>query len=356
MTSLDEQSLLSDRYSVYEDSRPCAHRSDRKEVWFFEPADCRSVLDSPNLSSRRTGLAIRADQAGLPALGEFFRQWLMYTDGDEHLQRRSAVVRALRQIGLDVEVELPTLSIGDEFDLVEDFCEPFVWHVLPQLLGLNGEERDFWKPRIARLVSLPGSENPEPDEMRLAEAGLYELHDYLLKRPCRLLSALWLDIGENTDLPAMINLAINVIGDGMHPTIAGLGSEIFLRLTSESDERRGSSQNLYFHYEPPFQFAARVASEPGVIREIPIEVGQRVVACLAAANRASVNSGWVDRPMTFGHGRHACIGRAHAEKCIRSGLTTFNELSKGAARVAGQPRWTRSIGYRMIESVRIQLN
>jgi cytochrome P450 len=348
MSLLDEESLVNDRYSVYERSRPYGRRIDRDELWFFEPVDCSSVLSSTDLSSQRSGLANRLEQAGFPLLGQFFRQWLMYSDGTDHLHRRAAVVRALRQIGLDATVERPTFSIRTEFDLVKDFCEPFVWHVLPRLLGLTTEERDFWKPRIASLVALPGSESPNIELLRSTELGLQELHQFLLLHPCKLLSILSRDLGQSTETT---NLAINVIGDGVHPTIASLASEVFLRLSSDF-QVDSSSPHLVFHHDPPFQFAARVAIHPTSIGEVRIEIGQRVVACLGAANRASAAG---QPPMTFGHGRHACIGRAHAEKCIRSGSEMFWELTEGRARLVSRPRWTKSIGYRMIEALQIQI-
>lgn len=352
MTRLDEHHLLLDRYRVYEDARPVSRRADRDELWFFETSSCRSLLESRDLSSRRVGLATRVEQAGFPALGAFFRQWLMYTDGEDHARRRTAVLRALREIGA-VDVEPPAIVIGSQFDLIRDFCEPYVWHVLPQSLGLSSDERDFWKPRIDQLVALPGSENPQVHIMRQAQISLQELHEFLLARPCKLLSILQRNIDPATDAASIVNLAINIIGDGIHPTIAGLGSEIFLRLTSQSTSRGGST-DLAFHREPPFQFAARIANAATTVGDVPVKEGQRVVACLAAANRAQYTAGTISQPMTFGHGRHACVGRVHAEKCIQSGLSMFANLTEGKARIAGDPQWVHSIGYRMIEALKIE--
>lgn len=348
MNSLDEKSLLADRYLVYERNRPFSRRDDRDEIWFFEPADCRAILDSPNLSSQRSGLANRLERAGFHLLSDFFRQWLMYTDGAAHNSRRSAVVRALRQIAPDPIVARSPISNQTEFDLIGDFCEPYVWCVLPRLLGLTTEEREFWRPRIAPLVALPGNDNPDIQLMRTAELGLKDLHQSLLSKPCRLLLLLNSDLGPSIETT---NLAINVIGDGIHPTIAALASEIFLRLSPTRSRGVGSS-HLLFHYDPPFQFAARLATDRTDIREIRVETGQRVVACLGAANRASDGQ----PPMTFGYGRHACVGRAHAERCIQSGLAAFTEWIAGRTLQVGEPRWTKSIGYRMIEALEIQIS
>jgi cytochrome P450 len=347
---LSEANLLADRYGVYDCHRPHARRTDRDELWFFEPADCRSLLESPDLSSRRTGLATRAENAGFPLIGQFFRQWLMYTDGEEHLHRRSAVARALRQISIEATIQRPQIALGTTFELVEEFCDPFVWCILPQLLGLTEKEREFWKPRVESLVALPGTEETDIEALRVADTALRELHESLGECPCRLLSLLTETLGQSAHPDALANLTINVVGDGIHPTIAALTTEILLRLTRPQDLKHPHN----FHMDPPFQFAARVARCATTIREIKIESGQRVIACLAAANRNLV-AGSLERPLTFGHGRHACVGRAHAEKCVELGVNMFAELTEGKARFNGAPHWVTSIGYRMIDALEIQL-
>lgn len=345
MTALNEAGLLASRYDVYESHRPFAARVDRQELWFFEPADCRSILESTDLSSKRTGLAQRAETAGFPLVGEFFRQWLMYTDGEEHLARRSAVVRTLRRVLSESNIQIAQVALGETFDLIEEFCEPFVWSVLPQLLGLTMAEREFWRPRVEALVGLPGTEESDIEALQCADIALRELHEFVKVHPCRILSLLRDALGENTNSVALANLAINIVGDGIHPTIAALATEIFNHVSMG-----GKASRVSFHQDPPFQFAARLASRETKIGDVRINAGRRVVACLAAANR---NSGSY-LPLTFGHGRHSCVGRAHAEKCIASGMTAFTELTKGTAKLIEEPRWIKSIGYRMIETLRIQ--
>lgn len=349
MTALDEANLLDDRYAVYELHRPYAARIDRDELWFFEPADCRSILDSPCLSSKRSRLAQRAEMAGFPIVGEFFRQWLMYTDGDEHLTRRSAVTRALRRVLTGTIIQPPQINLGATFELVGEYCEPFVWSVLPQLLGLSVEEQEFWKPRVELLVGLPGTEESDLEALRMANLALNELHEFLKRRPCLLLSLLTDTLGEGTDPVALANLAINVVGDGIHPTIAALATEILHHLAKDTTPNR-----FAFHRDPPFQFAARLVSSDTAIGGVGIQKGRRVVACLAAANRrASVEA--TQLPLTFGHGRHACVGRAHAERCVESGMSTFTELTHGTtATTIEEPQWIKSIGYRMIHTLRIK--
>jgi cytochrome P450 len=349
--ALSEANLLLDRYRVYEEHRPCARRIDRDELWFFEPSDCRSLLESPDLSSRRTGLAVRAESAGFPLVGEFFRQWLMYTDGDEHLKRRSAVVRGLKEILTEASIQPPQMELGSTFELVEDFCDPIVWSILPQLLGLAAEEGEFWRPRVEQLVGLPGTEESDVQALEKADLALRELHEFLKTHPCRLLSILATTLGQSAQSVTLANLAINVVGDGIHPTSAALATEVFLQLS----QNRNTGMTSGFHADPPFQFAARVADCATAIRGFPIEAGQRVVACLAAANRNS-NVKKNELPLTFGYGRHACVGRAHAERCIELGLGLFGKLTAGRARLDGEPRWIKSIGYRMIESLNIELS
>lgn len=344
MNRLDEESLISDRYKVYARCRPHARRVDRDELWFFDAPECRSALDSQDLTSQRSRLAQRVEQAGCLKLGSFFRQWLMYTDGSEHLKRRSAVIRALREIVVEQTLPLPSFNLGFEFDVIDDFCEPFVWHVLPRLLGLSTEECAFWKPRVASLVALPGSENPTIELMHAAELCLQELEEFLKNKPCKLLGSLTKYLNQDDEA---LYLAINIIGDGIHPTIAGLASEIFLRSSPEGET---GGQQFRFHQEPPFQFAARTAIQPLTIGGVAIATGQRVVSCLGAANRASPS----ELPMTFGHGRHACVGRAQAEQCIQYGIETFAVVTKCQAVPIEAPRWAKSIGYRMIEALRMR--
>ncbi|MBX3490319.1 hypothetical protein [Parvibaculum sp.] len=354
MNEFTEERILEDRFAVYSQQRPWSKRDDRDEIWFFEPSDCRGLLESEALSSRRTGLADRVEQMGFPSLGRFFRQWLMYTDGDEHRHFRNAVVRALKRDDAETEVEKVEFATTSQFELIKDFCEPYVWRVLPRILGLSREESEFWQPRIAILVALPGMENAGPAEANAAETSLLEIQNYLRSTPCFLLSNLKREIGEVSDEVVLFNLVINVIGDGIHPTIAALGSEIYIRMLS-GFKADILPNELAFHQQAPFQFAARVANCQTSWKDVRIEAGQRVVACIGAANQIQATNSPSGLPMTFGHGRHACIGRGYADKCVRSGYQVFVEATNGNAQLVGEPRWKRSLGYRMIEEQRIRV-
>ncbi len=354
MNRFEDRAIIADRYRVYANQPAVSRREDRDEVWVFDPDLCRSVLDSEEYTAKRTGLSDRARRAGKIKLSRFFSTWLMYSDGRDHLARRAAVLAALRRVRNEVAEPVQTdllVDIPEGLELVSDYCSPFVWSTVPCLLGLSRREAAFWRSRIRNLVALPGVSEPSTELLSAAEVALLELREYIRQSECRFFQLLKEEFAGSIPDELAADLAINIVGDGIHPTIAGLASEIWIRLDSGLGTPR-TRRDCRFHEEAPFQYAARRATRECLVGHQKISPGQRVLACLGAANRTEKRLQRKSR-LTFGYGRHACPGRALAESCIFEGTRTFFQRFSQGVKIVSPPQWVDSVGYRSITDLRL---
>ncbi|HEX8127057.1 MAG TPA: hypothetical protein VF548_15890 [Allosphingosinicella sp.] len=339
--------ILAHRYDVYVEQAPAGRRSDKDEFWFFTPSACKQILSAASLSSERTDLLLRLQRAGVPALAEFFANWMMYRDGIEHAGRRRTAVAVLKQI---IDCSHPGTVItmpndGRELDLVAHFAEPFAWRFMCNAFGVPQDVEHCWHELLGLVCSVPGMVNPSTEALLPIEAALIRLRsevtaqsDFRLKFLVEEAASDW------PDETALVDLVINLLGDGVHPTSAALASEVHARFARDpSAARRGDS--FYFHREAPFQYVARTSREALEIDGIEIHQGTRVVACIGAAACETIWS-TNNRPLTFGFGRHSCPGRRLAEACVKDGLVSFSRWASGRTLQFDQPEWVASIGYR----------
>jgi hypothetical protein len=344
---------LEDRYAVYSANFPSARRTDADETWFFSRAAAQEILaSSDQFSSQRARLTrslLERDEAELAA---FYERWLMYSDGAAHKRRRVAVGEALLRAqsldlaGLDVSW---VAHLPDPFDLTKDYASPLVWHALPLMLAIPDSAVPLWKLCIPPLTALPGQQPLDEVSIYNAKDALQDLRRDVLKGAAGpLFDALREVLSSEQDSHLAVDLAINVVADGIHPTIAALAAEIWLRIRDDEQIPPSARTQCRFHEEAPFQYAARVATEPVQLDGVPINPGERVVACLG---RTAESQPVGVRPLTFGHGVHACPGRGIAENVVLFGTHLLFTSFARPVRVLDGPVWKESIGYRMIEQL-----
>lgn len=358
----DATDIERDRFGTYKRSAPVARRRDRDELWIFSPTLCRAALQSSDLTSTRDRLAAQADRAGCIKLARFFRRWLMYSDGEYHRAIREAVLSALRTVSPACQETVTDETIPafapnmENFDLVCDFAGPWVWNRLPYELGLTKIEAQYWQPRIDCIVSLPGATAITAESLHAGETALAELHEYMrTQEPAnRLLCDVRIGAPDDISEDELRDVVINVVGDGVHPTIAGLSITIleWLKRTDSTISSADFASIVIAKYAP-FQYVARRALRNVSIGPATVVEGERVVLCVGAAEYSEENRDDSLPRLEFGHGRHACIGRRIALNTIASGLDRLRSLSNAKWTSVGDAEWLNSLGYLALQRCRI---
>lgn len=331
-------------------AEPRSSRRGGDETWFFEPEACREILRRNDFSARRSSAGSRFADAPSSELAEFFGGWLMYSEGARHRSLRALAAKALRR--LQGRFEAPTAEHGAApraFDLVADYCIPFVWNRSARLFEVSESQRRLWLPHLTLLCSLPGIAHPSREQLSLATDSLRILRASIdASGGFGLLSVLQDEARGTWDRATLIDLSINLVGDGFHPTVAALATELWLR--SRETPAKVTSGSLRFHEDPPFQYIARTARCDTQVSDALVRRKERVVACVAAANRAQLDRKTASRPLTFGLGRHNCVGRVFAEQCLTDGVSEFERWSGRRDLFFQEPVWIDSAGYRAMKS------
>ena len=218
-------------------------------------------------------------------LSDFFSHWLMYDDGDVFLRRKKLVSKFVsmpspERLG-DFAREICAGLQGD-FDIVSEFVNPYVDASIQKSFSIYEPDFSFLKSRVDRLVAIPGHERLTAEIVRSAEMALSEARQYFCSRPDHIFMRIFGEENAPDDATTAADLAITLFGDGAHPTASALATELWLTLTNHRTPYPGA---FLFLQDTPFQYIARTAVVDTNISGVAIPRGQRVVACIAHANR-----------------------------------------------------------------------
>jgi cytochrome P450 len=355
--------ILADRYGVYVRNFPGAWRTDSEEYWVFDADTCRLLLTDDRLTSKRDRLSKLAAQYGFDELAEFLSHWLMYTDEADHADARRELLASLSGPfdRADFDAWVPQfraeLSERTEIDIVDDFARPWASRYVLACCGLRMRYLAEIAPLIEPIAALPGMLVPTQPAFGAADDALARLYRSLLNAsaiPNSLLASI--DWHAKTPEGARRRARVlNVLADGIEPTIAGLASSIVLaasEATSNFDWLVTASKRSVrarIAAEAPFQFVARFARKDIEVHGEVLASGTRVILCLGAANRQLEDSG----DLTFGAGRHRCLGERIALTCIEEAYEILAAWAPRGIRLIAEPVWTPSLGYRLPSSAAV---
>ena len=352
-----------DRYEAYRQSWPGDWSNEGTEYWVFDTDTCISLLADNRLTSHRPRLSDLAREANEVELASLFANWLMYVDGKEHAKHRRSAISHMKwdtpppEIGFSGFADSIASSLESltSIEVVSTLASPWAAHYVLGCCGIPMELVAVVEELAHEIVRLPGLSTVAVEDLSRA-ATAYRLIRSSLRdvRPIRgsiveaLLNAY---SSEGEQLSAAL---MNVLIDGVHPTVAALSSVLILlpdnfeRITSEDVAR-------VLQLETPFQYVARIAMQPLEIHHKNIPAGTRVVLCIGASARCSQNSHQA-RDLTFGSGRHRCIGEGIARHCILGALQLLKRWAPRGYFIDGEVRWIASAGYRALIEARIQRN
>jgi cytochrome P450 len=324
------------------------------KVWLVTRRDlAEQVLRDPRLQAG-AGVAESFGEAG-GLLADVMAAWLMSLDGEAHQYARNLVSReftprrvaALAPVITALARQLTgrwlESALREPADLVEALAFALPSRVMCHLFRIELAE---WRERVEPLFRpAPGTELPQGGAIQ----GLAEYFDERVRAPddidpkslLALLSVPDPEAGELSDLEVVANCVLLVTA-GIDTTTGLIANTVLCLLKNPEQLARvradpelvAAAIEETLRFEPPALSASRHAVEKFSLggREIP--AGGQLLVSLAAANRDPRRYSDPDRfdvlradiePLTFGGGRHFCLGAALARLEARAALDALLE-------------------------------
>ena len=292
------------------------------------------------------------------------RAWLMSLDGPPHQRARGLVRRQFtpRQLGslrpLITELCDTLVSAveagGESVDLMRALAFPLPSQVIRSLFGF---EADVWAREIEALFA-PGAAG-EADALATLDS-MAQFFQRTLEGvvPEGLLAKLQVadeELGALSELEVVAN-AVLLVSAAIDTTAGLIGSALqcllerpaLLARVREDPQLIPAAVEETLRFEPPALSCSRTAHETFVLEGVEIPAGSQLLLSLAAANRdpdryADPDVFKLDRDHTgllsFGGGRHFCLGAALARVEAVSALTRLFVQSELELELLSPPTW-----------------
>lgn len=385
-----ESTFHADPYAVlrsYRERDPI-HWSDATNSWLVTRYDDVASVLKDNRFGRGEDFhrVVRDTSQPLMPVEELRRSWFLFRDPPDHTRLRTLVGRAFtpRTVrGLEETIHAVTNDLLDratlhgEMELMSEFAYPLTVTVIATMLGVPLEDRDLFWQYASDTASVIEMYKTEEDIAR-ANRFTLAMEDYfrhLLKVKRRdpqddLISGLIALEAEGDHLTEeeLIGTCSLLLFAG-HETTANLIGNGLLDLLQHPDQldRLGNQPELMetavtelLRYSTPVLALFRVALHDVEIRDTTIYAGQTVMCRLISANRDPAQFSAPDRlditrqpnrPLSFGHGIHYCLGAPLAQLEARIALATILHRMPNLQLLTDHPRWRPSLITRGLEEL-----
>ncbi|MEC3953622.1 cytochrome P450 [Nocardia sp. CDC153] len=333
-----------------------AELPDGSPVWVITGYDTvRRFLADPNVSAAKADSTMGYRGNSLPPALDAN---LLNMDGEDHrrirrlaaeafaLPRHSAQEKVVVDIVTDLVAQLPATG---EIDLMDGLCEPLPVRVTGTLLGLSPDQLPAFRAASAPL--LRADESHEPEALRNSMRTLLGLIAAAIaakrEQPGQDLLSAWIAATDGDDRlteDELMSLAFVTIVGGFENTIA-LTSLVLDELVRHHQSQARELLDRPAEFDTLIRSLIRTCSPMNyAIRRFPrtdldingvrIPQGHTVFASIRSAHTDPAAH---SRPhLTFGHGRHYCLGAALAEMqtihAVRAVLQKYPHLSPLAPR------------------------
>jgi cytochrome P450 len=364
--------------------------------WFVFPyEDVQSLFSDSRLSANRAAAFLAAVpetvRDDVRALLPTFEKWLIFSDGDEHSRRRTALhhglnakaIEALRgAIERSANDLLDRASSSGQLDVGADYGYLLPVYVLSDFMGVPPEGRDLIAQWSADFVDFFNVIPITVDSTKRMVTATTEMMTYigeLLRRrrsdaddgffgAMAAVSA----GGDITDDEIVGNTVLMLIAG--HIAVRNLiGNVVWLLLTHPGDYDRvredpsmlRSVIQESLRYEPPITQIPRVAMEDIEVRDQRISAGDVIQLSIIAANRDPLHFTDPDRfdiarnpqgLLSFGHGPHGCFGALLALEQTSIALETLFRRAGDSLRLDDRReiRWYRNADNRGPENLPVR--
>lgn len=329
-----------------------------------------------------------AGQMGAEKFVAILKRMMVFLDEPDHVRLRKLLtgvfvptaVEALRHkvrayIGKLVSEMRDTPTI----DFREDFARQLPAFTICELLGVPFEDRAELLANAHALGAFFGAMPPTLDQLKEVCGATERMHAYFQ----------WLlEHGENSEASILKRLR-DIEVEGEHLDSAEIASQCIMFLFAGNETTQnllvnclycfltypgvhsrlrsdrsllGSAIEEVLRIESPSQFMSRMATQDLTIGDQAIETGQTVLFFMGAANRDSDAFECPDEfiinrtgptHLSFGSGRHNCMGAALARLQVKSAFEALLE-STSDIELAGAIEWIRNPNFRSLKTLNIR--
>jgi len=358
MIDFSDPRFLQDPYPTLNEVReatPIFHGAENgpggEGIWFLTRYDDVAKAQRDRRLGRVTEPVLTREEAGLPPLREDWgpyyavEQWsLLMLEGADHNRMRRLIsreftprrIQGLRpKISAHADRFLEAARAKGEFDLLEDYAQPYSVHVIAELLGAPTEDWRLmldWSHRIVKMYELGTSEEQAADAVAASaefDAWCRELIALRRAEPGDdLITGLCTVETEDGRLSVeeIVSTMVLLLNAGHEATVNTLGNGVTALLQNPDQWRRVVGGEVepaiaveeMIRYDPPLQLFERwVLADGFEIAGKDIPKGQKIGMLFGSANRDPRH---FDAPdvfdigrgdnshITFGGGIHFCIG------------------------------------------------
>ncbi len=330
-----------------------------------------------------------AEQAEIRPLSDSLGRWALFSDGEQHVRRRSMLARAFTpaMVGrLRGFVEtlcdelLAEVMHEPAWDFMRQVAIPLPVLVIGRLLGVPAEDLPRlkrWSEDLARLIGIPLR---AIQVSRDANQSILELDEYfsalLKRRRARpeddLISGFASRELGMSDADVVANCS-QLLFAGHETTTNLLGNGVYLLMCHREHWRKclegaHSIANLVeeiLRFESPVQYQTRVVGEQADYEGVVLKPRERVFLLSAAANRDPAVFAEPNRfdparanaraHFAFGAGAHFCLG---ASLSRLEGAVLFEKLLARCPKLSSpdveHPNWRSILGLRGLASLRVR--
>ena len=370
--------------------RDPVHRSPLGVFVLTRYEDVLAALSDPRLGNSPSPYAVvHARNRHRSVAADVANNILPFQDEPRHGEPRRLISRAFRAELRERPPEIEAMArrlleerVRDgELEVLSNFATPLSAAILCRVLGVPEEDEDLlrgWSEWFFYLFSVIPSE----EIRRRLDQALVEFRDYfarLIEQRRRApgpdlisrLLAVRSDAG-GLSRPTLIDTCMLLFSDGVENVDSAIANAV-LALIEHPDQlellRRDPSVlsgavEECLRFQSPAQFIGRVALEDLVLHDVRIPVHSGVLLVLGSANRDPTHFDRADRldirrapntHLSFGKGRHACIGGPLVRLVMRAALATLLEAGPKLRLLEPEIRWQARLGHRWLESLRIGL-
>ncbi|MEA5620135.1 cytochrome P450 [Cronbergia sp. UHCC 0137] len=302
--------------------------------------DARFQVD--NLPQRLIQKSHYLKQGNLDPLAQTIHKWLFFLEPPNHTRLRGLVSKAFSPVtveGMRTEIQtmanelLAKVQPTGQMDVIKDLASPLPAMTVTHILGLPPEDYPKlvrWSYELFFVFDQPMSLQGYQKQNQMA----IEARDYLIKiitrlekQPndgliSRLIAARDEDRSITQDEIIGFCIMLLIVGQETTKSLTGNAMVALLRhpdklaeLKQNPDLIKNAVEEL-LRYDSPVQVIARLATENVEIGDKTIQIGDKVILCIGAANRDSeqfTNSDQLDftrrnYSLPFGGGIHFCLG------------------------------------------------
>jgi cytochrome P450 len=346
------------------------HRAPNGSWYVFRYDDVRRALLSPEFSVEQPFRTTR----------RAFGPSMVDRDGDVHQRLRRLASQPVRPRSVDecqsrviepvVDALLDELEERERFDVVGDLAVKVPMRVFCDVMGLPAADAGWLYAQMRPLIDHVDQGDVSVADVVAARAQLREYFRRVLATGrhgpgglLHLLASVDDDLIGEADV---LNNAVMLLAAGTETTSLAIGNLVacLVRFPWTYDELRRDPDLVpavvreCLRFEPPLHFVLRVPVRDIEVADVVIPEGSPVQLCLGSANREEGRFTEPDEwrlrrpegpPLTFGMGRHGCVGMGLAHRELEVVLRALLSRDRAPTSVDG---WVPPVTGRSFRGVR----